>query len=466
VTGSALVSSRRGAAMAAGGTLALAAAVGTVMGARFGLYAIAAAVGVVLLLNFELSILLLTASGFFGTAAANSGGPLGVVKLLGGLALGAWLIDWAVRRRRVVVLPDYLILGLLLLWMVPTSLLAQNRSDAIHTTARYAMFAGLFFLVVQYAHEERSMRRFVDTSIAAATIASAVGLGIFISGRAGQASGPLAHNDFAFVLTSALPMAVWRARRTTARWQAMIAGLGGLLIGLAILGTLSRGALVGLGFGVLWAVSSRRTRLFKRTAGTRPNLLNAARRRTVVNAAAVVALVLAVVLGAAVKTGALDRAFSQKSAISAQNIDSRLYYWDIALRELRAYPLTGVGPGNYTDQFTQYGPVYDWTKGVQTTHNTYLNVLAEDGPVGFAFFAVFLYCAWRRMRIRGTPGTASDELQTALAFAFLATLVAASFLTEQYQPPLWTLPALAAVAPVTRLRLTRGTAQASDFERH
>jgi putative inorganic carbon (HCO3(-)) transporter len=400
---------------------------------------VGAAIGLLLLWRFEFSLLALNASFFFGGYAVGITGP-GLIKLLGVVTVAAWLLDWAVLRRRIVWVPHLWILALLVLWTVPSALLSHHVRESFATAFRYAMFAALFFLVVQYVTDHERLDRFVDTTLVAATAASGVGLYLFAVDQAqGSASGPLAHNDFAFVLAPVLPLAVWRARHPQRPWVRTAGILMAAVIGVTVVATLSRGALVALAVAAVWLAVVRRG-----------DTLRVARRPAAI--VFIISIAIAAV-AAAFASGVADRALERKSNVAEKNTDSRIYYWELAGRELAASPLFGIGPGNYEERFTEFGDVYDWSKGVQTTHNTYLNVAAELGMGGLVLVAAYLVVSWRFLRLRGRAGSAEDEFQTALAFAFIVVVVAAAFLTEQYQPPLWVIPALAVASPVGRAAL-------------
>jgi O-antigen ligase len=82
---------------------------------------------------------------------------------------------------------------------------------------------------------------------------------------------------------------------------------------------------------------------------------------------------------------------------------------------------------------------------VNTTHNAYLNVLAELGIVGTSMFVGFLIVSWRSLRQRFPAQPELDLLMGALAAGFVVALVGSLFMTEQFYPPLWFLAALGAL---------------------
>jgi O-antigen ligase len=152
-----------------------------------------------------------------------------------------------------------------------------------------------------------------------------------------------------------------------------------------------------------------------------------------------IAIAGALVLTSAVVGSALQR----KQTVAAENVSSRFYFWQVALDEFRGQPFTGVGPGNYTVRFTDFAPPFSWKAGAQTTHNAYLNILAELGIAGMLAFVGFLVTSIRDVTQRPDDRVTRD-LMSALATSFVIALVGSLFLTEQFYAPMWLWPALAA----------------------
>jgi putative inorganic carbon (hco3(-)) transporter len=383
--------------------------------------------GIAVLRSPTLALSLLIASAFFEGYLTRS--SLSMTKVIGVAAVLAWGIDWVLRRRRLVTTPHMVWLGGLAVWL-GTSLLLEGSPG---TVARYASFFVLFFLTVQVASRgRRRLELLVTVTVASAAGAAALGLFDYLVVHHGRAAGPLAGaNDFAFLLGSALPLAVWRFRWAGGGWQRLAWVLAALMIATTTTATLSRGAALGLGAGFLWLVLAGRVR-----------------PRWLLGAALVIGFGWA--LSATVLHSQISTATATKEQVAASNVQSRLYYWQIAIDEFRSAPLTGVGAGNYRERFTEFGLPFAFDTGAQGTHNTYLNILAELGLTGLVLFVGYLVSCWRDLRMRFADRRA-DELQSALAASFVTACIAAIFLTEQYYAPLWVLPALG-VSAVLRVR--------------
>jgi putative inorganic carbon (hco3(-)) transporter len=375
--------------------------------------------------RLPLAVAVLTASFYFDAYLAVGAGIVTVGKLLGVLALLAWFLAWGVGRRRGVAEPLLWPLAGLAAWL-PLSLSAAYDPVAGLTVAlRYLTFFALVFLVVQTVDGDRPTAvRLVDVAVAAAAVSALVGLAGFLA-HGGRARGPLDDpNDYAFVLAVTVPLALYRIRSARGRLGRTLAVLAVGVLSAAILATLSRSALTGLAVAGLWATATRRLPLRW--------------------AALTVAGVLAVGLGwYALQPQRVETALGAKEQVAQSNVDLRIVAWRVALDEVRASPLLGVGPGNFEVRFDEFVPPAATGQAALATHDAYLSVLGELGIPGLGLFLAYLVLAWARLRRRhGDPD--ADAMQSALAGGFIVAVVGALFLTEQFYAPLWLLPALGA----------------------
>lgn len=399
--------------------------------ARVALPLVAVIGGVAMLRSPTLAVSLLLASSFFEGYLTRTG--VSMTKVIGLAAILSWLIDWGLRRRPAITTPHMLWLVGLGVWLATSVLISPNKTGSAGTVARYTSFFVLFFLVIQVASRgRRQLELLVTVLVGAAALAAALGLYDYVVVHHGRAAGPLAGaNDFAFLLGSTLPLAVWRFRSAAGGWYRLGWALAAGMIAVTTTATLSRGAAVGLGAGFLWCVLAGRVRA-----------------RWLLGALSLVAV--AWLLSVTVLQHQVATATASKEQVAGSNVQSRLYYWQIAYDEFTSAPVTGVGAGNYRMRFAEFGLPYAFDTGAQGTHNTYMNILAELGLTGLVLFVGYLITGWRDLRKRFADRRA-DELQTALAASFVTACIAAVFLTEQYYAPLWVLPALGAAA-VLRVR--------------
>lgn len=379
----------------------------------------------------QVPLLLLVVSFFFKAYLPGNAGISSSEKALGVLAFASWAIAAVVRRERPRLCLPMVALAALVVWAFVSAAAAGATLDHVVNASRYLMYAVLFFLVFQEASRSRAdLERIVDVAVVAATIAAGIGVLQYLSRGTGRAAGPLAGaDDFAFLLAAVLPLALWRAATASTGMRRHVALAASAVIAVAIASTLSRGAAIGLLVAAVWLVATRRVPL-----GSVRTLA--------------VLLGVALVVAGAWGTGVLGSTAPTRAAVEAANSASRLHYWHIAVAEFRFAPVLGVGPGDYETYFPAFGPPYDFLRGIQTTHSTFLNILAELGVPGILLFLGFIGLAWRELHAPQCNVGRARSLQTAIGAGLVAVVVASSVLTEQFYPPIWLLAALAAALPL------------------
>jgi putative inorganic carbon (HCO3(-)) transporter len=385
-----------------------------------------------------LAVSLLVASFYFEGYLAVGVGYLTVIKLIGALAMGAWFLAWSSGRQPVVTVRLFWPVAALAAWLLLSSAMAYDQAAAVLLTSRYLMFFALIFLVVQTVdgHLARATQ-LAAIATAAAAVAALIGLLNFLVAGTERAGGPISDpNDFAFLLAVTAPLALHQAH--TARhpaWRVAAA----LALGLILAGTLatfSRSGIVALLVGGAWSLLTGRLR-----SGWLLLLVIGG-----------LVLVLSAWL---LQTQTVSNALTRKQHIAQSNVDQRLVAWRIALAEYGSSPLLRVGPGNFNGRFIEFGlPAAEG--GPITTHNAYLNILAELGLPGLLLFLGYLAMSWAVLRRRIPDDPVADGFQSALAAGFIMALVGSLFLTEQYYAPLWLLPALGAT--LVRERTSRSEA--------
>ena len=404
--------------------------------ALVGLAAVAALV--VLLCRLDLVVGLLAADFFFNAYLNHGAGIITIDKVIGILAVTAWILDWVVNRRSIIANWQLLVLGAFLAWTAVSVAGAVSLKAALVTSLRYLIFITLYFLVIQMVRGERRRADvLIRIVLVASTAASIVGLIGFFTHHVARASGPLKDpNDFGFLLASTVPLAIYQARWAATRWGKAACSAAVVVILACTLATFSRSALTGLAVATLWVLLTGRLRL-----------------RWVLIVLACLAVVLLATFKAAPQI--INAALGQKTHIAVKNVDVRYGYYRVEINEWEHYPLTGVGPGNFVYRFYQFAP------GVQESvpypsniltisgEEAYLVILAEQGAPGLALFLAYLALSWADLR-RRFPDERRDQLQAALAAGFIVACIGALFLTEQYYPPLWYLPALAAGLAVSQ----------------
>jgi O-antigen ligase len=353
-----------------------------------------------------------------------------VVKILGALLLIGYFLR-ALSRDEDIRLPS--IVGWLTAFtmlVLLSLLLSGDLETGLNKTLRYLLFAAFAFLFVQIVRTRAELLAMLRVLVLSATVAALYGSFLFVTGQAERVEGPIGEaNDFAYVLASVLPFAVYlalRDRRFRVLWLAACAVLVG-----ALFGTLSRGALVGLAAVVLWAVATRRIRMGGVLAG-----------------GVVVAGVL--LLAFTLWKPLIHERLAAKNKVAVANVESRQAYWKAAAQMAADHPVLGVGPGRFGVESTHY--VLNNPTGIvdPVVHNSYLEVLAEGGLPTLVAFLGFIVASWRlaaraRRRFQAEHDADGLRLAAAVQAALVVAIVSANFLSVQITVPLWLLGGIAAV---------------------
>jgi putative inorganic carbon (HCO3(-)) transporter len=372
----------------------------------------------------ELAVLLLVATAPLESIFVPfEGSQLSVTKVVGALAFASFALNAITTRRRLFFDGAHaLVFGLLALAMVST-LQAEHVSEAVATTTRYGSFVALFFVVSQLVGDHAFLRRLAWVLSISATIAGALASWNFLSGETLSARLPNGDpNDVAFILATTLPFTFWLLRETGPRRLAVLPMTG--VISVSILLTLSRGALVGLGAGLLWLAIAERRHLKAILAG-----------------ALAAAAVLAVV--AHVDHSRLETGLRAKEKVASANVASRLEAWRAAADLAVDRPLLGVGPGNYQFHYLEETDRPPGTPPLVVVHDAYLDIAAELGIVAMLLFVAYLGTTLTRLTTAVRRGLGPPGFASAARTALIIGIFAAITLSEQYFAPFWLLGAVA-----------------------
>jgi O-antigen ligase len=309
-------------------------------------------------------------------------------------------------------------------------MLSGDVESGLSKTLRYLLFGAFTFLFVQLVRSRAELLTILRVLIVSSTIAALYGTVNFVTGNVDRVSGPIGEaNDFAYVLASVLPFGVYltvRDRRLRVLWA-----LCSAVIVLALFGTLSRGALVGVAAVVLWAVATRRTRLGGVVAGT-------------------IVVAGTLLLAFTLWRPLIDERLAAKSVVAQANVDSREAYWSAAARMAADHPILGVGPGRYGIEAASYVLNDPINIEKPVVHNSYLEVLAEGGVPTLVAFIALIFGSWRllaraRVRFRERDDRDGQRLVAATQASLVVAIVSANFLSVQITIPLWLLAGIAAV---------------------
>lgn len=213
------------------------------------------------------------------------------------------------------------------------------------------------------------------------------------------------------------------------RWR-WLSGLALALGAIALLFTFARSALIaGVIAGAVLALSLRRARLFALAAFGGVGLV-----------------VLALPF---VPEAYYDRIATLGNFSLDRTLLRRVSYILIGFDLWTQNPLLGIGPGNYPAQYA--GFEYRFMPGREPVprqlHNSYVEVLVENGIIGFSLFLAFILTAFTAAFAAGRAvvGDAS-LLAKAFAYGFLAFLIGSIFMPNEDTKFMWILPALCLAA--------------------
>ena len=216
--------------------------------------------------------------------------------------------------------------------------------------------------------------------------------------RAMGAFGPFVNrNHFAGYLEMLMPIPIGLLISRGVDDQKLIYGFAAAIMGVAILATESRGALLAIICEMIFiAVVDRRISRARRTWS--PAASTSRAPRLVVRLGAVGMVSIAILAGV-LWIGA-DPIIGRVAGSGAANDAapdpgySRQAIWQGTIAMIKAHPLMGVGFGAYETAYPIYA-VTDGTVIVAQSHNDYLQILADCGVVGGALALWFLVIVTR-----------------------------------------------------------------------
>ena len=328
---------------------------------------------------------------------------------------------------------------------------ADNASAGGTPVMRYVLNVVLFLIVYTAVKTPRDFKWTVGAYVTGAVLAAGYG---FIAPpqtqnyyEVSRVTGTLGDpNQLAAVLVGGIVLAA-ALSATIKRSPIIRVGLIGVAVvcTIGIFLTLSRGGLVSLGFALVAAI------------------VVAGRWR-------IQALALTTLLGvtALLYFGFVASQDEVARVTSFGRGSGREDIWTVGWRMVQAHPVRGVGVGNFKSASIHYllrpGALQRDEFIVDTpkvAHNTYLQVLAEEGVLGEVLFLSIigfsLLSILRAARIYERLGDSSMELLSrALLVALAGVLAADFFISDQFSKQLWLLlalgPALLAIAHSAGLR--------------
>jgi O-antigen ligase len=400
------------------------------------LAAIAAVAGVVVLVlvlthPYATLLLLLAALPFEGLLGYPSE-TVSVVKLLGLLLLVSYVINVLLTDKPLRLPPTGVAVGVFLVLVVVSLTFSPDPSAGTGKVLRYVLFAGFFFLAIQLLDNRERLLTALRVLTLSVTGAAIYGLVPFLQGDAPRTAGGIVDPiEVGYLFAALLPLAVYLMLEDR-RWRWVWAACFPVILA-ATLATLSRGAVVALLALLIWGIATRRIKLGALLA-------------------AALTVVAVVGVGYLLWGSVIEERLEQKQTVAAKNVQSREALWRGAVQMAMDHPVTGVGPDRYGAESVDYVRDNPIVLENPATHNAYLEILAENGPLALAAFLAFIGGSWivlsRQHRARERAGDRGGmRLMTTLQAMLLVAIVGAIFLSVQLAIPFWLIGALAAVAP-------------------
>lgn len=345
-------------------------------------------------------------------------------------------------RKKIPISTISVLLVLFLAWTTITTIFAVAPS-AWSEWQRVAKILVMVFVTLILVNSRERMHWLVWMIVVSLGFYGVKG-GLFtvLTGGTYHALGPVQsfiadNNAFALALCMVLPLMRYLQLQSARKWVRVGLGFSMLLTGITILGTYSRGGLIGL---VIVAGA-----LFLKT-----------RQRL-----GMVVVIAVVVLTAYHFMPAkwTERMGTLHNASQTSSGESRIQSWKFAANVAIHQPLVGGGFNDYesTPLWQAYAPEGAIQRAV---HSIYFRVWGEQGFPGLILFLALLLTTWRncsrvRKETRNLPEQKwANDLASMLQVTLIAYMVTGAFLPMSYFDLSYQLMALSAVLAGYRWRET------------
>ena|SRR5436190_2193483 len=382
-------------------------------------------------------------------------GPLEITitQMIFVFVLAMWLAWMSIRQdRRLVLTPIAVALLLLYVAMIASLMVTSSLSASLAELSRWLVTILAYIIIINSIQTRREMNILIGVMLLTATLEAVLGLTQAYTGIGPEsfnvedtltrAYGTIgAPNSFAGYLNMTLPLAIALTVYHWGKWTSARKALpfmdrpryftfGTLRVPLfmtlitfiifwAVVTSLSRGAWIGLTFGLLAMLFALGRRAVAAIAGL------------LVLGLALVVLALAGALPAPI-TDRVGLLLSQITIFDPRGIVptpenyalvERMVHWQVAGNMFLSDPWFGVGIGNFNELFAKFG-VQGWPTSAGHAHNIYLHMLAETGLVGTTFYLVMLITALTvGIRALRRVRSAGDTYGEAIVIGVIGVLV-------------------------------------------
>lgn len=351
--------------------------------------------------------------------------------------------------------------GLLMLWflaLVTISVLTAEVTEFAFNRFKTVLgYVFLFFMIAKLVADEKRLRTVFFVLVALHLVILVLNPKVVLNPETRNYitnAGFLGDgNDFALSVCIVLPMAIFLFQTAKSFWIRMLFMVVTCALILAIIGTQSRGATLGLA-GIL----------FYQWLRSRNKALG------IMVGAVVLTLILAF---------APPQYFERMNTLRDYEAESsaalRLIIWQSAIRMANDHPILGVGAGNFSVNFgRQYRPLGESSTSLpwQNAHSIYFMILGELGYPGLIFLLTFFFSNWitnhRRIRdARRLPPHVElthRRLLVSIDSSLIAYAVTGAFLSGIYYPHVFVLAGLVAAITFHHRRVMTASADPANQE--
>lgn len=393
---------------------------------------------VLIMADVTLGLMCFGLLAFFSNLPGVSG-TLSAAKVAGTLVALSWLATLAVRPKVRSGLSTahpaiaYLVLCFLA-WTVLSITWAKSSSAAITAVSSWGLDLLLLPIVFTAIRNRRHMIWLVTILVVGAALSSIYGTlyaraDALAQGSARLGGAGLDANYLASLLVSGIVLAVVLASIRSFHPVARMFAVGAALLALvALIDTVSRGGMIGLGAALVVGI-----------------VFSGPRRRLVLlTVAGTIALGVVGYYASVASPAARDR------ITTIQGGSGRIDIWSVGWRMSKANPITGVGAGNFPNSTIDYlllpGSPTSYNSFIvdrpKVAHNMYLEALADLGIPGLVMFlgilGSLLWCAVRAARLFRQAGDQAMELISRGVFVATVGILATDFfISDQFSKVLW-----------------------------
>ena len=349
-----------------------------------------------------------------------------IARLLGLLAFaagGAAAVRCYPLRRPNAAL---LLAALFVAWSAATWLWSLDSLATLHRLRTFSELLGMFWLIWNSCRTAGRQSHLLQAYVYGAVAASSLAFWRYLHNHQTYylryAASGFDPNDFGLVLALGVPIALYLALREPGLRRWIYLAIVPLLIAAVVL-TASRASLiatfVALSFGIFtWRAADPAFRT--------------------VSLVLLAGLALSLVRFAPAPQR--NRLATIPNEVTRGTLHDRTRIWKAGLKALKQHPLLGVGSGAYPKAVEPWLGVPKVPRFQYVAHNTFLSVLVECGPLGFAIFAflsgTLLLYIW-----------SMEPLERSLWLVVAASWAVGVFtLTWEHYKPTWLMMAMIATA--------------------